>query len=447
MSLFEAEEEAHRRAAQPLAARMRPRTLAEFIGQEHFLGEGKPLRRLLRADRLGSVIFYGPPGTGKTTLARLLAGETKSAFRQISAVIGGVKELREVIDEARRRLEVEGRRTLLFIDEIHRFNRAQQEVLLPHVEEGVIVLVGATTENPFFTVTGALVSRSRIFQFQPLEPRHIRELLLRALADQERGLGNYGVEMTEEALDFLSRACDGDARRALSALEVGVLSAERFPLKFTRELAEESLQRKAAVYDRAGDAHYDTVSALIKSIRGSDPDAAVYWLAKMLEAGEDIRFIARRLVILASEDVGNADPAALPLAMATAQACEYVGMPECRLNLAQTAIYLACAPKSNSVIAAIDAAIADVRQDRTVPVPVRLRDAHYAGARRLGHGKGYLYAHDDPDGVAAQDHLGVEKEYYRPTERGFEQELSRRLRVIREKLRRGREAADNSDSG
>lgn len=447
MSLFEAEEEAHRRAAQPLAARMRPRTLAEFIGQEHFLGEGKPLRRLLRADRLGSVIFYGPPGTGKTTLARLLAGETKSAFRQISAVIGGVKELREVIDEARRRLDVEGRRTLLFIDEIHRFNRAQQEVLLPHVEEGVIVLVGATTENPFFTVTGALVSRSRIFQFQPLEPRHIRELLLRALADQERGLGNYGVEMTEEALDFLSRACDGDARRALSALEVGVLSAERFPLKFTRELAEESLQRKAAVYDRAGDAHYDTVSALIKSIRGSDPDAAVYWLAKMLEAGEDIRFIARRLVILASEDVGNADPAALPLAMATAQACEYVGMPECRLNLAQTAIYLACAPKSNSVIAAIDAAIADVRQDRTVPVPVRLRDAHYAGARRLGHGKGYLYAHDDPDGVAAQDHLGVEKEYYRPTERGFEQELSRRLRVIREKLRRGREAADNSDSG
>lgn len=447
MSLFEAEEEAHRRAAQPLAARMRPRTLAEFIGQEHFLGEGKPLRRLLRADRLGSVIFYGPPGTGKTTLARLLAGETKSAFRQISAVIGGVKELREVIDEARRRLDVEGRRTLLFIDEIHRFNRAQQEVLLPHVEEGVIVLVGATTENPFFTVTGALVSRSRIFQFQPLEPRHIRELLLRALADQERGLGNYGVEMTEEALDFLSRACDGDARRALSALEVGVLSAERFPLKFTRELAEESLQRKAAVYDRAGDAHYDTVSALIKSIRGSDPDAAVYWLAKMLEAGEDIRFIARRLVILASEDVGNADPAALPLAMATAQACEYVGMPECRLNLAQTAIYLACAPKSNSVIAAIDAAIADVRQDRTVPVPVRLRDAHYAGARRLGHGKGYLYAHDDPDGVAAQDHLGVEKEYYRPTERGFEQELSRRLRVIREKLRRGREATDNSDSG
>lgn len=447
MSLFEAEEEAHRRAAQPLAARMRPRTLAEFVGQEHFLGEGKPLRRLLRADRLGSVIFYGPPGTGKTTLARLLAGETKSAFRQISAVIGGVKELREVIDEARRRLEVEGRRTLLFIDEIHRFNRAQQEVLLPHVEEGVIVLVGATTENPFFTVTGALVSRSRIFQFQPLEPRHIRELLLRALADTERGLGSYRVEPTEEALDFLSRACDGDARRALSALEVGVLSAERFPLKFTRELAEESLQRKAAVYDRAGDAHYDTVSALIKSIRGSDPDAAVYWLAKMLEAGEDIRFIARRLVILASEDVGNADPAALPLAMATAQACEYVGMPECRLNLAQAAIYLACAPKSNAVIAAIDAAIADVREDRTVPVPVRLRDAHYAGARRLGHGKGYLYAHDDPDGVAAQDYLGVEKEYYRPTERGFEQELSQRLRIIREKLRRGREAAENGDSG
>jgi len=445
MSLFEAEEEAHRRAAQPLAARMRPRALAEFVGQEHFLGEGKPLRRLLRADRLGSVIFYGPPGTGKTTLARLLAGETKSAFRQISAVIGGVKELREVIDEARRRLEVEGRRTLLFIDEIHRFNRAQQEVLLPHVEEGVIVLVGATTENPFFTVTSALVSRSRVFQFQPLSPQHIRELLLRALVDKERGLGNYQVELAEEALDFLARASDGDARRALSALEVGVLSAERFPLRFTRALAEESLQRKAAVYDRTGDAHYDTISALIKSIRGSDPDAAVYWLAKMLEAGEDIRFIARRLVILASEDVGNADPAALPLAMATAQACEYVGMPECRLNLAQTVIYLACAPKSNAVIAAVDAAIADVREDRTTPVPVHLRDAHYAGAERLGHGKGYQYAHDEPDGVAAQDYLGVEKEYYRPTERGFEQELSRRLRAIREKLRRGRATAGDGE--
>ncbi len=446
MSLFEAEEEAHRRAAQPLAARMRPRTLAEFVGQEHFLGEGKPLRRLLRADRLGSVIFYGPPGTGKTTLARLLAGETKSAFRQVSAVVGGVKELREVIDEARRRLEVEGRRTLLFIDEIHRFNRAQQEVLLPHVEEGVIVLVGATTENPFFTVTGALVSRSRVFQFQPLAPQHIRELLLRALVDKERGLGNYQVELAEEALDFLARASDGDARRALSALEVGVLSAERFPLRFTRALAEESLQRKAAVYDRTGDAHYDTISALIKSIRGSDPDAAVYWLAKMLEAGEDIRFIARRLVILASEDVGNADPAALPLAMATAQACEYVGMPECRLNLAQAVLYLACAPKSNAVIAAVDAAIADVREDRTVPVPVYLRDAHYAGAERLGHGKGYQYAHHEPDGVAAQDYLGVEKEYYRPSERGFEQELSRRLRVIREKLRRGRATAGDGDA-
>ncbi len=439
MSLFEAEEEAHRRAAQPLAARMRPRTLSEFVGQEHILGEGKALRRLLKADRLGSVIFYGPPGTGKTTLARLLAGETKSVFRQISAVMGGVKELREVIDEAHRRLEAEGRRTLLFIDEIHRFNRAQQEVLLPHVEEGVIVLVGATTENPFFTVTSALVSRSRVFPFQPLAPSEIRVLLQRALQDRERGLGDYAVQMSEEGLDFLARACDGDARRALSALEVGVLSAERFPLHFTRALAEEALQRKAAVYDRGGDAHYDTISALIKSIRGSDPDAAVYWLAKMLEAGEDVRFVARRLVILASEDVGNADPAALPLAMAAAQACEYVGLPECRLNLAQAAIYLACAPKSNAVIAAIDAAIADVREDRVAPVPVHLRDAHYAGARRLGHGKDYQYAHNEPDGIAAQDYLGVEKEYYRPTERGFEQELSRRLVTIREKLRRGRQ--------
>jgi len=441
MSLFEAEDQARRRDVQPLAARMRPRTLEEFVGQEHFLGEGKLLRRLIKANRLGSVIFYGPPGTGKTTLARLLATETKSVFRQISAVTAGVKELREIIDEAYRRLAATGQRTVLFIDEIHRFNRAQQEVLLPHVEEGVIVLVGATTENPFFSITSALISRSRVFEFQPLSPEHIKVLIRRALEDKERGLGQYEVIMDEDALEFLAHACDGDARRALSALEIAVLSSETFPLRFTRQLAEDSLQRKAAVYDRAGDAHYDTISAFIKSIRGSDPDAAIYWLAKMLESGEDVRFIARRLMILASEDIGNADPTALTVAVAAAHACEMVGLPECRLNLAQAAIYLALAPKSNAVIMAIDDAIADIRGNRVLPVPVHLRDAHYPGAKRLGHGTGYQYAHDFENGIAAQDYLGVEKTYYHPTDRGFEKELQARLERIRAVLKSAKSEA------
>lgn len=434
MSLFEAEEQIRKRDVQPLPARMRPRTLEEFVGQEHFLGEGKLLRRLIKANRLGSVIFYGPPGTGKTTLARLLATETKSAFHQISAVTAGVKELRDIIEDAYRRLSATGQRTILFIDEIHRFNRAQQEILLPHVEEGVIVLVGVTTENPFFSITSALISRSRVFEFYPLSPEHIKTILLRALQDKERGLGQYEVIMEDEALDFLAQASDGDARRALSALEVGVLSCDQSPVRFTRQLAEESLQRKAAVYDQQGDAHYDTISAFIKSIRGSDPDAAIYWLAKMLEAGEDVRFIARRLMILASEDIGNADPAALSIAVAAAQACEMVGLPECRLNLAQATIYLALAPKSNAVIMAIDEATADIRHNRVLPVPVHLRDANYPGAKRLGHGTGYQYAHDYQGGIAPQDYLGIERTYYRPTDRGFEKELAERLQKIRQVL-------------
>jgi putative ATPase len=303
------------------------------------------------------------------------------------------------------------------------------------VEEGVIVLVGATTENPFFSITSALISRSRVFEFQPLSPEHIKVLIRRALEDKERGLGHYEVMMDEDALEFLAHACDGDARRALSALEVGVLSSEKFPLRFTRQLAEDSLQRKAAVYDRAGDAHYDTISAFIKSIRGSDPDAAIYWLAKMLESGEDVRFIARRLMILASEDIGNADPTALTLAVAAAHACEMVGLPECRLNLAQAAIYLALAPKSNAVIVAIDDAIADIRGNRVLPVPVHLRDANYPGAKQLGHGVGYQYAHDFEDGIAPQDYLGVAKAYYHPTDRGFEKELQARLAKIRAVLK------------
>lgn len=435
MSLFAESEAENRRQAQPLAARMRPASLDEFVGQQHFLGEGKLLRRLLAADRLGSVIFYGPPGTGKTTLAHLLATASRSKFRQMSAVTSGVKELREVLDEARDLVAASGQRTLLFIDEIHRFNKAQQDVLLPDVEDGGVILVGATTQNPFFALTSALVSRSRVFEFKPLSIDEIKTVIQRALADKQRGLGNEQVQIDDDALQFLAEVSDGDARRALGALEIGVLSSSVRPLKFTRALAEESVQRKAIQYDRDGDAHYDAASALIKSIRGSDPDAALYWLASMLEGGEDVRFLTRRLVILASEDVGNADPHALPLAVAAMQACEFVGLPECQLTLAQAVTYLACAPKSNAATVAIGEATADIREGRLLPIPVHLRDKHYQGAKRLGHGEGYEYSHNAPDAVAAQDYLGVEREYYRPVDRGFEKELAQRLELIRAKLR------------
>jgi putative ATPase len=434
-SLFDAAEAAYFRKAQPLAARMRPRTLEEFVGQQQFVGEGQLLRRLLKADRLGSVIFFGPPGTGKTTLARLLARESSSQFRQLSAVTDGVKELREVLKEARDRLASGGGRTLLFIDEIHRFNRAQQDALLPDVEEGIVTLAGATTANPFFSVISALVSRSQVFQFEPLSVEDIKTLLLRALRDTERGLGKQDVRLADEALEFLAATCDGDARRALAALEIGVLSSDERPLEFTRDLAAQSVQRKAVSYDATGDAHYDAASALIKSLRGSDPDAALYWLARMLEGGEDVRFLCRRLIILASEDIGNADPQALPLAVAAMQACEFVGLPECQLTLAQAVTYLACAPKSNASTMAIGQARQDVRESRLLPVPVHLRDAHYGGAKQLGHGVGYQYAHDVEGGVAAQDYLGVDRIYYEPVERGFEAELASRLRDIRARLR------------
>ncbi len=439
MSLFEAAEEANRRSVQPLAARMRPTSLKEFVGQQHFLGEGKLLRRLIKADRLGSVIFYGPPGTGKTTLARLLAEETKAVFRQLNAVTSGVKDLRDLITEARDRLAAEGRRTLLFVDEIHRFNRAQQDVLLPDVEDGAVVLVGATTQNPFFAVTSALVSRSQVFQFQPLSAEDIIALVKRAVTDRQRGLGNIDIRLHDDALAYLAEVCDGDARRALTALEIAVLSSDARPVELTRELIAESVQKKAVEYDPTGDSHYDAASALIKSIRGSDPDAAIYWLARMLEGGEDVRFLARRIVILASEDVGNADPHALPLAVAAMQATEFVGLPECQLALAQAVTYLACAPKSNASTVAISEARRDVQQGRLLPVPVHLRDRHYAGAKQLGHGEGYQYAHDAEGGIAAQDYLGVEKVYYRPVDRGFERELAERLTAIRAVLRQARE--------
>ncbi|HBB74673.1 MAG TPA: AAA family ATPase [Planctomycetaceae bacterium] len=435
--LFAASRAANIARAAPLAARMRPRRLADYVGQASIVGPGRLLRRLIESDRLGSIILYGPPGAGKTTLAEIIAHETRRRFVELSATASGVKELRDVLDAARRRLEDDGARTCLFIDEIHRFNKAQQDVLLPDVEQGVIALIGATTQNPFFALTPALVSRSRIFELAPLAPADIGTLLDRALADREHGLGGDAVSLDADARAFLVETADGDARRALGALEVGVLSTTERPLRFTLDLARESVQRKVVAYD-AGDAHYDCASALIKSIRGSDADAGLYWLARMLEGGEDVRFLSRRLVILASEDIGNADPRALVLAVAAMQATEFVGLPECQLTLAQAVTYLALAPKSNACTRAIGAARRDVRERAVIPVPRHLQDRHYAGAARLGRGTDYAYAHDAPDAIAAQDYLGVERTYYEPTDRGLERDLGSRLAEIRRRLREPR---------
>ncbi|MEI8071922.1 MAG: replication-associated recombination protein A [Planctomycetota bacterium] len=431
--LFSASRAANVARAAPLAARMRPRRLADYIGQEKVVGKGMLLRRLIEADRLGSVILYGPPGVGKTTLAEIIAHETKRRFIELSATASGVKELREVLEAARRRLEDDGQHTCLFIDEIHRFNKSQQDVLLPDVESGVIALIGATTQNPFFALTSALVSRSRLFELEALSRDEIAQVLKRAVADRDHGLGREQLTLSAEAVEFLVETSDGDARRALGALEIGILSSSQRPLLFTLELARESVQRKGIAYD-SGDAHYDCASALIKSIRGSDADAGLYWLARMLEGGEDVRFLTRRLVILASEDIGNADPRALMIAVAAMQATEFVGLPECQLTLSQAVTYLAIAPKSNACTLAIAAARSDVQNKSVIPVPRHLQDKHYAGAKRLGHGEGYTYSHDSPDGIAAQDYLGVEKRYYEPTDRGYERDLAERLAEIRRRL-------------
>jgi putative ATPase len=417
---------------------MRPRTLDEFAGQEHFLGPGKLLRRLLQADRLSSVIFYGPPGTGKTALAHVIANHTRCEFRQLNAVSAGIKDVRELLEEARTELADTGRRTILFVDELHRFNRAQQDVLLPDVEEGRIILIGATTQNPFFAINSPLLSRSQIFTFEPLTPEQIKLLLHRALEDRERGLGNIPVSITEEAVEFLAQISDGDARRALSALEVGVLSAEQRPVEFTLEVAQESIQRKLMDFDATGDAHYDLASAFIKSMRGSDPDAAIYWLARMLESGEDPRFIARRIVICASEDVGNADPQALVVAAAAVQATEFVGLPECQLALAQAVTYIATAPKSNAATIAIGKARQDVQQGRTLPVPAHLRDSHYKGAAQLGHGQDYQYSHDYEGGYVEQEYLPEERRYYEPTDRGYEAEIKKRMEGLKKQAPRAK---------
>ena len=429
MGLFDKLEANNLEDAKPLAARMRPRSLAEFSGQKHFLGDGKLLRRILEADRLSSVIFYGPPGCGKTSLAELIATQTKSVFARLNAASAGVKEVRVLLEQARDRLAADGTRTLLFVDELHHFNRTQQDVLLPDVESGVVRLIGATTENPFFSLVSPLVSRSQVFEFQPVSSDEVLAVLKRALADRQRGLGSLGVSATDEALSFLAEVSDGDVRRALTALEIGAYSVGGGEIDL--QVAQESIQKKAIQYDDS--THYDAASALIKSMRGSDPDAAVYWLARMLEAGEDPRFLARRIVIAASEDVGNADPQALVVANAAAQATMFIGMPECRIILSQAATYVALAPKSNAAYVAIDEALDDVRQRRVLPVPTHLKDSHYGGAKKLGHGEGYQYAHSSEDGWVDQDYLGIDRSYYRPVDRGFESELKSRLDGFRER--------------
>ena len=422
----------------PLAMRMRPRNVQEFVGQEHFFGPGRLLRRMLEADRLMSLIFYGPPGTGKTALAHVIAHTTRAHWHEINAAASNVREIREVIAAADRRLVSRKMRTVLFIDELHRFNRAQQDVLLPDVERGTLILVAATTLNPFFAINSPLLSRSQIFEFKPLSVDDIKTLLHRAAADKQRGLGKTRLVLKEEALDHLATIADGDARRALNALEVGALSTQpdgEGRIIFDMALAEASIQRKALTYDRDDDAHYDTASAFIKSIRGSDPDAAVYWLAKMIEGGEDPRFIARRIVILASEDIGNAQPLGLVLATSAMQACEFVGMPEAQIILAQAVTYLACCPKSNASYMALNKALEDVREGRTLPVPQYLRDAGYDGAKRLHRGEGYKYAHDYDGHYVAQEYIPADKVYYEPTDLGAERQIKERLEQWRKRKR------------
>lgn len=412
---------------------MRPRSIDEFVGQSSFLGEGKLLRRMLEARRITSVIFYGPPGTGKTTLARLIAEYVDATFVSLNAADSSVKEVREVIQEAKDRAEGDGRQTLLFLDEIHHFNRTQQDILLPHVENGTIVLIGATTQNPFFSINAPLVSRSQIFAFEPHTPEDIKKLMMRAIKDPARGLGARPLQVDEEALELWAKLSDGDARRALTALEIAVLSMPLgAPAHIDLQVAEDSIQRKAVVYDHTGDEHYDVASAFIKSMRGSDPDAAIYWMARMLEAGEDPRFISRRLVIFASEDIGCADPIALVVAQSAAQALEMVGLPEAQLNLAQAVIHLATAPKSNASAMAIWSAREDVRNKRTQPVPTHLRDSHYKGAKQLGHGKGYVYPHGQPDRAADQQYLSIPTRFYEPTDNGQEAEIKKRLEQERQ---------------
>jgi len=418
----------------PLAVRMRPTNLGEFVGQEHILGQGKLLRRAIEADRIISLILYGPPGIGKTSLAWCIAHVTKAYYVAINAATSNVEELRRVIAQAKNRKSNSGKKTILFIDEIHRFNKAQQDVLMPDVEEGNPILIGATVHNPFFSLVAPLLSRSLVFELKPLKENDIVDILSSALKDKPRGFGNLNIKMDKKALTFLAKTCEGDARRALNALEVGVLTTPKSKeslVNFDLEVAAESIQKKAVLYDKDEDGHYDTASAFIKSMRGSDPDAALYWMAKMLYAGEDPRFIARRICIAAAEDVGNADPLAIVLANAALQISEFVGLPEARIPLAQAAIYVACAPKSNASYLAIEKAASDIEENKVQEVPDHLKDASYPGAEVLGHGKGYKYAHDYKDHYVKQKYTRKAVKYYEPTDIGYEAKIKQRLEKLR----------------
>ncbi|MCR5669707.1 MAG: replication-associated recombination protein A [Butyrivibrio sp.] len=437
MDLFDYMRENNMEKDSPLAARMRPRTLDEVVGQQHIIARDKLLYRAITADKLSSIILYGPPGTGKTTLAKVIANTTKAEFTQINATVAGKKDMEEVVKKAKDNLGMYGKKTILFIDEIHRFNKGQQDYLLPFVEDGTVVLIGATTENPYFEVNGALISRSVIFELKPLTPEDIKVLLKRAVTDSERGMGAYKAVLEPEAEEFLADIADGDARHALNAIELGIMTTERSDdglIHITLDVAKECIQKKVARYDKDGDNHYDTISAFIKSMRGSDPDAAVYYLARMLNAGEDPKFIARRIMICASEDVGNADPQALMVAVAASLAAERLGMPEARINLAQAASYVASAPKSNSSCVAIDEALDTVRETGNLPIPTHLQDAHYKSAAKLGHGIGYKYAHDYPGHYVEQQYLPYElngKEFYRPSGNGYEQKIKDHMRKLK----------------
>ena len=436
MDLFDYMRETTKKKESPLASRLRPKTLEEVVGQQHIIGKDKLLYRAIKADKLSSIIFYGPPGTGKTTLAKVIANTTSANFTQINATVAGKKDMEEVVRQAKDNQGMYGKKTILFVDEIHRFNKGQQDYLLPFVEDGTLILIGATTENPYFEVNGALISRSSIFELKPLEKEDIRKLIMRALSDEERGMGSYHAIIDEDALEFLADICGGDARNALNAIELGVLTTERSEdgkIHITIDVVSECIQKRVVRYDKGGDNHYDTISAFIKSMRGSDPDAAVFYLAKMLYAGEDVKFIARRIMICASEDVGNADPMAISVAVAAAQAVERVGMPEAQIILSQAVLYVATAPKSNSAVNAIMAANAAVRAHKTT-VPSHLQDAHYKGSANLGRGTGYKYAHDYPNHYVEQQYLPEEikdMQFYEPSDMGYEKEIQEHFRRIK----------------
>lgn len=437
MDLFEYMRKSNMEKESPLAARMRPTTLDEVVGQQHIIGKDKLLYRAIKADKLSSLIFYGPPGTGKTTLAKVIANTTSAEFTQINATVAGKKDMEEVVEKAKETQGMYGRRTILFIDEIHRFNKGQQDYLLPFVEDGTLILIGATTENPYFEVNGALISRSVIFELMPLEREDIKTLLEKAVYDKDKGMGTYDAEIEEDALNFLAELSGGDARHALNAIELGIMTTERSAdgkIHITMEVAQECIQKRVMRYDKNGDNHYDTVSAFIKSMRGSDPDAAVYYLARMLYAGESVTFIARRMMICASEDVGNADPQALVVAVNASLAVERVGMPEAQLILSQAAAYIAAAPKSNAATIAIGDAMKTVEETGNLPIPSHLQDAHYKSAAKLGHGTGYKYAHNYPNHYVEQQYLPYElngKEFYKPSGNGYEVKIREHMKRIR----------------